>query len=412
MEFLLKESAATDRLLEEVQAWPDVKAEASRVEDDDSLSIRRTSLRLSMDDGTLIRFTVEKVMAITSDHSRQTCGFTLELLNGDMKALIEFSLLLSAKYPCHLVARSTAERRRDHALRTLSETPKWTAPAIDRNGTAVGEFRRRLKHLLRDAILQQELFLEAPDDIETLHRLRVSIRRFRALLSFLSPALPTEDQDRRQDALRQFSRSFAPIRDLDVLIDTWDALQAISPKRDEKEPSLDDLFHSERDRLSKDVSQRLSDGAATPVFLGIWGWLHGDEPIEDDMWTDLSLWYELPHRLKKWDKAIRRDFESLSAYDSAAVHALRIRCKKTRYVLEEFASVLPRKRRKRAARLKELQDLLGAVFDTYRGIEVLDALTASRRSARIQYERGMLTGFLQYRRAELYQELSIRKDEF
>ncbi len=392
-----------------VEAAPAGTGAPAAVEPFVAMQVRRRSMRIATEDGGRIRVTGESGSIRVGDRTRSVCDVTLELLIGSMADLVDLATLVAEMAPMYLAVRTLDERAQDLGKGTLQDSAAPGTAGLDRRGRAVDGIRRKLRKLLREAIRRQELFLDAPDGIEELHRLRVSIRRFRALLSFLRPALPPGTYDRNQDLLRRLGRSFAPLRDLDVLLDTWEAIQATYPESDAREPSLKGLLQAERTRLETETAFALSHGSATPVFLEHWRWLNGEAPFEDEAWTDLSVAYEVPHRLKKWRKALRAGLDVLQGFDPAAVHALRIRCKKLRYVLEECAEVLPAKLRKRTERVRDLQDLLGAVFDTHRGIEVLDALTTGRRSSGIQYERGVLTGFLQYRCAELYAELAVRK---
>ena len=57
----------------------------------------------------------------------------------------------------------------------------------------MGDVRKELSRVLEDACEEVDrrldAFLANPDDVETIHKLRISIRTLRSLLAFVSPLL-------------------------------------------------------------------------------------------------------------------------------------------------------------------------------------------------------------------------------
>ena len=371
--------------------------------------MRRTVMRLLTDGGGLISFTGVSGDIVCGDRREPVCDIGLELLNGGIQDLVDIASFLSKKYSLLLEARTVYERGMTFCGMASGNEESRGGPPVDRHAKAVDEFRKILGYHLQEAIRAQGLLLERPDERERIHRLRVAIRRFRSILSFLSPALDPEEYGKRQDSARRLGQAFSPLRDLDVLIETWEGILTGRPENPEKEPTLLASLQTERHRLSKEILAQVDNGFATAAFLNLWGWLHGEEPIGPAAQADTSLDGFVSRRLRHWERRIRKGLGNLSTFDLTVVHALRIRCKKLRYVVESLAPILPAKEyRRRVDRLKDLQDLLGGMCDTQRGIEVLDTLVAERRSSHLQYQRGILTGYLQCRCAALFENLESR----
>lgn len=67
----------------------------------------------------------------------------------------------------------------------------------------------------------KNIFLETPDEPESVHQLRVKIRLFRSLLSFLSPFLDKAEYLKYKEDLRGLMRRLSRIREIDVALEEW-----------------------------------------------------------------------------------------------------------------------------------------------------------------------------------------------
>lgn len=203
-------------------------------------------------------------------------------------------------------------------------------------------------------------------DTEFLHDYRVALRKIRSVLSLFKGVY---GQGQTADLKARFSALMAPtgrLRDLDVYLIDRPALAALVPAP--LQPGLQRmfaLFEAERGvvqaRLARELGAKSHHKEMTALFKLFNGrrlLRHG--PAADRPAQDLArqlIW-------KRYRQITRSGANLTEATPDAAVHALRIHCKKLRYLLEFFAPAFPDPRFGAALRpLKRLQDSLGQFND-------------------------------------------------
>lgn len=201
-------------------------------------------------------------------------------------------------------------------------------------------------------------------DTEFLHDLRVALRRSRSILSQARDVLPSSLREPFGDELRWLAGVTGPTRDLDVYILEWDRYTAdlTDPSRDALQPVLQHL-RDRRDRARADlVAAMRSERGAT--LLDSWtaalSALHeptaGDAPKANEEIGDV-----VAARIHRTHQRLLDDGRAIDA-DTAAerLHELRKDAKKLRYLVECFASLIPKGiRTKFVKQMKSLQDNLG-----------------------------------------------------
>lgn len=203
-------------------------------------------------------------------------------------------------------------------------------------------------------------------DTEFLHDYRVALRRVRSILSLFRNVY-AQSQTREMKA--RFAALMAPtgqLRDLDVLLLARPGFLALVPE--EMRPGLDAMFarlaaerQAEHARLAahlRSAAYEREVAALTRLFAARRLLRHGcgaEMPAHDLACRLIWKRYRRIHRLAR---TIRHDTPD------EAVHALRIQCKKLRYLMEFFAPVFPSARFAALLKpLKKLQDRLGAFND-------------------------------------------------
>jgi len=205
----------------------------------------------------------------------------------------------------------------------------------------------------------------AGENPEHLHDMRVAVRRLRAVLKTLKGGFAVPLQVFLRDELRWLGAALGEVRDLDVQIGRLTALVAVMP------PALRDGFKSFLAHLERERAQRRDK------LLGV---------------LDSARYMRLLRRLERFATGHSRVRSTSSAaapvgpFAAASVarthrkllaqgkkvhreplpeelHALRIRAKRLRYVLEYFADLGGKPARKAARKLAKLQDLLGEYND-------------------------------------------------
>lgn len=256
---------------------------------------------------------------------------------------------------------------------------------------------------------QVEPGIIADHDTEFLHDYRVALRRIRSVLSLFQGVYQPAQTAALKTRFASLMAQTGPLRDLDVLLlgrQDYDDLLPAS-----LHPGLNTIFALrgvERSRAHARLSRQLRSKAHAQAM------------------TDLAHLFATPHALLPGPEAERpaRDFAAALIWKryrkirriaasigpdtgDLAVHALRIHCKKLRYLMEFFASLFPAAAVKSVLTpLKRVQDNLGRVNDlsvqetqlqTF--LQGLDGLSEDER-LQVAQTVGALTTVLHQRKLE------------
>lgn len=229
-----------------------------------------------------------------------------------------------------------------------------------------------------DALLAEREGLEQDRDPEPLHRARVALRRSRTWLRQFRRVLGDDHRDLAR-GIGRLARRSGPLRDLDLLLE-WLASQAESLG----EPGAGTLAALEhearrvRERAHAAWHRRWSS-ARTHELLERWRTLVTTAHV-DRVPTGAVVRERLAHR---HSRVLRLGTRLRAGAPAADFHALRIECKKLRYLLDGFAGLFDEEAVTDAlTALRRLQGALGNANDAEVQREWLVELgRALRRSA-------------------------------
>ena len=220
----------------------------------------------------------------------------------------------------------------------------------------------------------------------SLHDYRVLLRRARAALSQIKGVFPEDLTARFKEDLSSLCRAANAARDLETHLEGKEKYLAALPES--LAPQVN-IFFNDLDRRYKAERIALSKRLGTKKFAGV-----------ITRWLDFlkgAAVVKLPksENAKKPSRALAKKFILKSAAKLAAklgsldpldsspedLHKLRILCKKTRYLLEFFASILPKKEHELVTkRLIRLQDALGHFNDLTMHRKFMEARLAETAS--------------------------------
>ncbi len=205
-------------------------------------------------------------------------------------------------------------------------------------------------------------------DSEFLHDYRVAIRRTRSILKQLKGVFEPEKTAYYLNLFRELGKQTNELRDRDVsLLRETSYFQTLPPSL---RPSLKLFFTdiaASRKQLHKEFCSYLASDACQS-FLAEWdAFVHQQSVPDPDRCPNASLStasVAVESIKKAWKKVIRHGRQVSEETTDSEIHALRIDCKKLRYLLEFFSSIFPHKSVAPVVRqLKELQDNLGDFVD-------------------------------------------------
>lgn len=221
--------------------------------------------------------------------------------------------------------------------------PGHARPVLREHWRSADALLRRLQHDL------------TPEDV---HTARVAIRRLRTILSGVAPALDAGLLARVRNDLQDVASGLGRVRDADI------RCEILLP--DAASPLLSAL-RAERRNARRCLRRQLRDPAMTARLQGVSRIIDGEKLFKDSADADRALADAVRRRCRKLARSLRRDSAS-----PARRHALRIRVKKCRYLLD--ACVVrkhPRRARKILALLCEFQDCLGELNDVEQTLQWL-----------------------------------------
>jgi CHAD domain-containing protein len=303
-------------------------------------------------DGTTAEVTVDEVTVVAARRVRaKFVEVELELRDGSpaqLDALVD-ELLESGAEPG--LGLPKVSRALDVDLRE--------PPAPD---TPFEALRSRLREQLRE-IERHDPGTRLGRDPESLHDMRVAVRRLRALLRAGGKlvATDTEELDAR---LKELGRVLGGVRDLDVLIERLEAEAAELGEGDaERARPLLAVLRKERSRCRRRMLAFLrSDG-----YLALLDDTAGTIEELESSGSDASLGRLADKAFKKTRKAVR---ELPDEPADEELHAVRKKGKRARYAAELAG------RKKFVKRAKKLQDVLGEHQDAVVAAERLRELAA------------------------------------
>jgi CHAD domain-containing protein len=256
------------------------------------------------------------------------------------------------------------------ALAAAGETPGSYTSKLDlyldpdmRSEQATKIILRRLLEVMK----ANEPGLRADIDTEFLHDFRVSIRRTRSALGQIKGVFPADVVARFKGEFAYLGKSTNKLRDLDVYLLAEDSYRAMLSEglRDDISPLFDHLGAQREGALGEVIEVLDSDRYAQ--ILHDWDDFL-TEPVRDEIAGGNAALPIIETARKRIYKRYRRVIKDGNAVlenpQDELMHALRIECKKLRYLIEFFASLFPPKKVARLVdQLKKLQDNLGEFND-------------------------------------------------
>ena len=349
---------------------------------------RRTTWNIQLPDGQMVECALDAGDLHAGGRNAAIGELELELKQGDPTQLFELALALHEEIPLEIANDSKAAR--GYAL--LAQEP----PRPVKARPVVLRKKMRLEEAFQCMGLNclQQLEANVPgvlkQNAESLHQMRVGLRRLRALLDMFGRLAPLPSTI--GDGVEWLAGELGATRDWDVLagstIPEVKGMDLTALRQQAEERSL---------ALHRHLLQTLHQPRYTQTILQLNGWFHGRQ------WRDAE---HLPKRsplaqradcameplLRKAQRRLRQRIVALDASDAPARHRVRIAAKKARYAAEFFRDLLPTKRVKRYIQsLSGLQDKLGHLNDLAVAKRLLTELDVNGPAHDATYARGYVT---------------------
>ena len=234
-----------------------------------------------------------------------------------------------------------------------------------------------------DAVHERlQAFLDNPDDIETMHKFRVSCRTLRSLVAFIKPWQDAKQNQSVQDDLKSIVAETSRLRELDVLTE-----QAA-----DMETSSTDLVEfcalraeEERERVmgalqSKRIAKRLENVRSE---------LHSIKWRKELALNGLEAG-EVRKRFDGLASSLESDLASLNLADVEKTHDVRKSAKQVRYDAEKFMPLIGSDAVDIAKNMTAHQDNLGAICDARVNVDLINTFEADELPEAVAWDLALL----------------------
>ncbi len=288
--------------------------------------------------------------------------------------------------------RPKCNLRRSTAMTALSAPPgakarvtskRWSMDAALRKAgalqltpdLAVGD---GLQEMLAGALgaLQGQGASARASSRESVHRLRVGVRRLRSILSAFSDALPEGERHALGDRLRAVAQRFGRAREWDVFLAHLVAgVRKTMPEDEEALIAVERLAGEARRQALPPGDSIKTSLVAIEAAIDEAPWLRRPAPTLAPCWETPLPDYAAA-LLARRHRQLRKRVKRIELTDQAAFHSLRVRVKKLRYPAELLKSLFDEEG---AAdyldRLVQMQDALGALNDAFAARRLIGELS-------------------------------------
>ena len=196
------------------------------------------------------------------------------------------------------------------------------------------------------------------DRTEDVHFVRTMIKRLRAMLRLLQPAIAAASFERENVSLKNAARRLAGLRDAAVGEKTLERLAKAARGKREQEACKVVLEHYRLRGPAKSVAQQKNTMRAVARMLRRSRQDIQRLRIAQDEWQSIG-----PGLAQVYRSGRKRMKNALTSGDDAAFHRWRTRVKALYYQLQTLESVWPKRLGKTVASLRKLEHKLGADHD-------------------------------------------------
>ena len=352
------------------------------------LQTKRSGIRVQGMDGPLADIVVDRVTIL--DGRRATGRFSeieIELLNGNEKELNHLRSRLRS-------AGAEKGDPRPKVLKALGIQLESPPPTVHASARPLDHFKAMIEKQVK-ALLLHDPGTRFGKDPEELHQMRVSTRKFRALLRTAKALLLPEWSDPLRTEMGWLGQVLGAVRDYDVLLEhlNLDASALIPAERKIFERVLASL-ETQRSAARAQLLEALRNDRYLKLLN------HLEEAIHHPMAAtneDISL----KDIARKEFKKLRQMVQRLNSYPSdQELHQVRIQTKRARYAAELAQGTMKKAASRYIRQTKRLQGVLGDHQDAIIAENQLRELLPGTRGVKAAFAMGQVVARLHSRRRE------------
>ena len=338
--------------------------------------VTRTLWTLRLPQNDEVQITLDQGTLECAEQSVPISELELELLSGRAECLFDLALMLLETLPLRLDSRSKPDR--GYAL--LAPEPPLAVKAQPVDLAPEMHLEHAFQLILRNCLSQiqaNEQGVAHDQAPESLHQMRVGLRRLRSALRLFEKIMPCPEE--LQEALAGLATELGKARDWDVLVGSTLPRVARVTQNAPAVSAIRLVASDKAQRCHEATSAALRAPHYSQLMLSFGAWLEGAgwrlSLRTDTQQLDKPLAKFAKQRLRQAQKRLSERGKGLKKAGPAARHRVRIAAKRLRYATEFFQALYPKKpMRAYIQALSRLQDVLGRLNDIAVATDLLDDL--------------------------------------
>jgi CHAD domain-containing protein len=322
----------------------------------------------------------------------------LTRMSGSYGDFLRQAANLAGKYKCALESRNHEQRAND-AIKGV-EFGRFHVKEFAGRTVEEALFELAWWHLCGISQAAAEFSLH-PGERLPVRRLRVEIRKLRSVLAMLEKIF-TPEAAKWREKLRTFTVKLARLRELDVALSNWRGNALRRKKYSKQGDRLSEFLCKERTAELAKTAPAFELTRFTPLLLSFMAWVSG-MPLREER-EEILLNKAANKRLARWYRrmqSIVRRYPDFS--DDGAAHAVRIKAKSMRYVMQSMSGKAYGDDNKVMRSLKRFLDALGILHDNHVNEEIAKSTLKKGGNPELIYQAGVFTG------SEREQQMRVRK---
>lgn len=361
-----------------------------------TLDIERTIRQLRLPAGDEVEMAVDRGHIVHGEKHEPVSEIELEIKSGAPHRLFGFTLELLDAIPMRIGSLSKAERGYALLAHAKPKVVKARKLVLETDMSIEQAFIAIVSNCLAQ-IHGNEQRVMHDTDAESVHQMRVGLRRLRSALGMFEDIIACPAVI--QEELKQLAARLGAARDWQVLAGSTLDRVAGHAMKEVDIGKLVAAAHENASRLRAEAAEEVASLDYTRLQLQLAEWLSGKhwrESLDDGAAgkLDSPVSKFAKSMLKRNERRLLKRGKALDDNEPESRHRVRIAAKKARYASEFFASLYPKKRvRRYLSALSAMQEELGWLNDAAVAAELLAQLQLAKPSAAIEasFARGYLT---------------------
>jgi inorganic triphosphatase YgiF len=358
-------------------------------------NVTRTVWQLQLPQGDKIEFALDQGYLTAGERQSPVSEIELELKAGNPLHLFDFALALQQDIRFHIGHLSKAQRgyalfHAETAGPTAGQAPaavKAAALTLTKRMSIEQVFQAIIANCMAQ-VQGNQSGVAAGSDAESLHQMRVGLRRLHSALGLFKDVLQVPS-DLRQE-LDWLGQQLGAARDWDVLAGSTLPTVAQDLSDPEALGGVQQAAQAQAAAMHRTAAAAVDSPRYTKLILCFtrWvlacGWRNTQaRPERKRLRARISKF--AASTLRRDQRRLHRRAAKLRGATPTTRHKVRIAAKKTRYATEFFQSLYPAKKvRPFVAALSDLQDALGLLNDAAIADHLLEQLQQDRQQPHLQ----------------------------